>query len=111
MLAEVEEIATPVEPQGCSHTYQSYVVRLRKGGRARRNGVMDRLAEQNIQTRPGTHAPFRLGYYAQKYGIAPTAFRNAATAEDCTITLPVFPGMTEADQGLVVSTLTGALSQ
>jgi len=109
LLAGVAEIATPVAPHGCGHTYQSYVIRVREGGRDLRNRVMDRLAERNIQTRPGTHAPFRLGYYVQKYGIPPDAFPNAAMAEDCTITLPIFPGMTEADQDLVASTLISAL--
>jgi dTDP-4-amino-4,6-dideoxygalactose transaminase len=80
------------------HSFQSYVIRIRRGGRERRNAIMYVLAERGIQTRPGTHAAHRLGYYRDKYGLRPEAFPNAATAEDTTITLPVFPGMTQADQ-------------
>ncbi|WYX23239.1 DegT/DnrJ/EryC1/StrS family aminotransferase [Achromobacter xylosoxidans] len=51
----------------------------------------------------------RLGYYANKYKLDATAFPNAILCEDTTITLPIFPNMTDADQALVVQTLTDAL--
>jgi dTDP-4-amino-4,6-dideoxygalactose transaminase len=70
---------------------------------------MDALAAEDIQTRPGTHAVHRLGYYAQKYGIAPEQFPRACLCEDTTITLPIFPGMSDADQDRVVASLRDAL--
>jgi dTDP-4-amino-4,6-dideoxygalactose transaminase len=91
------------------HTYQSYVVRIADGDRKRRNAVMSTLAERNIETRPGTHAVHRLGYYTKRYGYRPGDFPHAALAEDTTITLPLFPGMTDADQDEVVGALTNAL--
>jgi perosamine synthetase len=97
LLRGVEEIALPVVPAKCGHTYQSFVVRLLKGGRERRNAVMNHMQRSEIQTRPGTHAVHRLGYYADKYGLKTGDFPVAAAAEDTTITLPLFPGMTEAD--------------
>lgn len=108
-LEGIEDIITPFTPEGSGHTFQSYVVRLRSGGVQRRNTVMDRLAEADIQSRPGTHAPARLGYYASKYGIRPEQFPCAFLCEDTTITLPIFPGMTEADQAKVVEALRAAL--
>jgi perosamine synthetase len=98
LLAEVNSIARPAGGDIEGHTYQSYVIRLLEGGRKRRNDLMTALAEKKIQTRPGTHAVHRLGYYADKYGLKPEQFPNAALAEDTTITLPIFPGMTEDDQ-------------
>ncbi len=109
-LAGLPGIATPHIPDGCGHTYQSYVIRVVEGGGARRNAVMDRLADKGIQTRPGTHAVHRLGYYARKYGLRPEEFPNACAAEDTSITLPIFPGMSEADQGYVVAALEEALT-
>jgi perosamine synthetase len=91
------------------HTYQSYVVRLTSGDRLQRNAVMDTLAERQIQTRPGTHAVHRLGYYVEKYGLKAEEHPNACAAEDTTITLPIFPAMTDAQQGEVVEVLRGAL--
>jgi dTDP-4-amino-4,6-dideoxygalactose transaminase len=109
LLCEIEEIVSPSAPEGSGHSYQSYVIRLRDGDRGRRNSVMDHLAAHDIQTRPGTHAVHRLGFYAQKYGLRPEDFPVAANCEDTSITLPIFPGMTDADQQRVVDCLRRAL--
>ncbi len=98
LLADVEEIDLPMAPERCGHTYQSYVVRVAKGGAAARNRLMEYLHDQGIETRPGTHAPHSLGYYRNKYGIRPEAYPHALRASAETITLPIFPGMTEDDQ-------------
>lgn len=110
LLGDAQQLAIP-NGGGAhrGHTYQSYVVRIVDGDRKRRNDVMRHLAEQEIETRPGTHAVHRLGFYAKKYGYRPADFPNAALCEDTTITLPIFPGMTNADQDRVVGALLGAL--
>lgn len=108
-LRDQNDLALPVAGDKAGHTYQSYVVRLTEGGRARRNRVMEALARRNIQTRPGTHAVHRLGYYRDRYGLAAEDFPNAALAEDTTITLPIVPFMTEAEQDGVVDSLIAAL--
>jgi dTDP-4-amino-4,6-dideoxygalactose transaminase len=108
LLAGVAGVVVPADDPG--HTYQSYVIRLEDGGRARRNAVMEFLAARNIQTRPGTHAVHRLDYYARKYGIRAEAFPNACLAEDTTITLPIFPTMTEQQQDCVADSLVAALA-
>lgn len=102
LLAGVESICLPVGRDVAGHTYQSYVIRLLEGGRRQRNDLMSALTRENIQTRPGTHAVHRLGYYANKYGLKAEQYPNAALAEDTTITLPIFPGMTDDDQQKVV---------
>ena len=102
LLAKVNSIATPLGGDVDGHTYQSYVIRVVEGGRKRRNELMTALAREEIQTRPGTHAVHRLGYYTKKYGWKAEQFLNASIAEDTTITLPIFPGMTEDDQHKVV---------
>ncbi|HJU43098.1 MAG TPA: DegT/DnrJ/EryC1/StrS family aminotransferase [Vicinamibacterales bacterium] len=109
LLANAADIARPIEPPGFVHTYQAYVIRVTDGGVNRRNRIMERLAADRIPTRPGTHAAHRLGYYRDKYGIRPEQFPRACAAEDTTITLPIFPGMTGADQQTVVDCLTAAL--
>jgi dTDP-4-amino-4,6-dideoxygalactose transaminase len=107
LLEGTEEIIVPTDDPG--HTYQSFVTRLRADDREKRNSIMERLAKLNIQTRPGTHAVHRLGYYANKYGLHPGQFPNACRAEDTTITLPIFPGMTDDQQQLVVETIRSML--
>lgn len=111
LLDGLDELQRPTAGPVEGHNYQSYVVRVLDGGRERRNRIMEQMAEHEIQTRPGTHAVHRLGYYRQKYGIAPEDFPNAALCEDTTITLPIFPGMTEGDQEQVVDVLSGAFGR
>jgi len=108
LLSVIDDIVTPTASEQ-GHTYQSYVILLREGGRARRNRVMDHLQYRDIQTRPGTHAVHRLGYYVSKYGLRPEQFPVAVLCEDTSITLPLFPGMTDAEQDRVVECLVEAL--
>lgn len=103
----VAALQTPQDDPG--HTYQSYVVRVIEGGRARRNAVMEHLAACHIQTRPGTHAAHRLGYYTRKYGLKAEDFPKACVAEDTSITLPIFPGMTAQQHAQVVEETIQAL--
>jgi len=109
LLAGIEELIVPTDDAG--HTYQSYVLRLVANDREKRNAIMERLAELKIQTRPGTHAVHRLGYYANKYGLRAEQFPNACRAEDTTITLPIFPGMAKEQQLRVVETIKSCIRQ
>ncbi|MBR0938034.1 DegT/DnrJ/EryC1/StrS aminotransferase family protein [Bradyrhizobium jicamae] len=102
LLAGNNSIARPLGGDLEGHTYQSYVIRLLQGDRGQRNALMNALADAGIQTRPGTHAVHRLGYYMRKYGLRPEEFPKAAIAEDTTIALPIFPNMTDEDQCRVV---------
>jgi perosamine synthetase len=103
-LTTCEEISLPADPCG-GHTFQSFVIRIKKGGLAKRNHIMDELKSLGIQTRPGTHAVVNLGYYKNKYGFKPTDFPQATLCEQTTITLPIFPGMSQAEQDYVIKNL------
>jgi perosamine synthetase len=109
LLAGINSIARPLDGDVEGHTYQSYVIRVLEGGRKRRNSLMSALADQQIQTRPGTHAVHRLDYYAKKYALKPEQLPNAAIAEDTTVTLPIFPSMTDAEQQKVVDVIDSVL--
>jgi perosamine synthetase len=110
LLSDADVVQRPVAGPVDGHNYQSYVIRLREGGRERRNHVMTHMSQADIQTRPGTHAVHVQQYYREKYGLQPGDFPNAAACEDTTITLPIFPGITQDDQELVVGVLRGALT-
>lgn len=109
LLAPLQDaLRIPLDDPG--HTYQSYVIRILRGGNAARNRIMDALAASDIQTRPGTHAVHRLGYYAKKYHLSADQFPNACIAEDTTITLPIFPSMREEDVETVIRVLKDSLA-
>lgn len=109
-MRELNDLVLPVAGDVEGHTFQSYVVRIAQGGRTRRNAIMAALAKADMQTRPGTHAVHRLGYYRKKYGLEAEAFPNAATAEDTTITLPIVPFMGHSEQDRVIDELRRALN-
>jgi len=109
LLASATDIRIPTRANCDGHAFQSYVVRVLEGGRKRRNRIMDHLARHEIATRPGTHAVHRLGYYRNRYGYHPDAFPIASESEDTTITLPLFPAMSDADQDRVVGLLFDSL--
>ena len=67
-----------------------------------RNDLMDELQNEGISTRPATHAVHMLSYYKNKYNLLPQDFPNAFAANDCSISLPLFHGMTEEEQNFVI---------
>jgi dTDP-4-amino-4,6-dideoxygalactose transaminase len=116
-LADLEWLRTPVVPDGYVHGYQSYVCLFAPeepdlGNLDRlaelRDGLMATMERQGIATRQGTHAAALTAYYSEKYGISREQFPNAAIAERLTIAIPLFAGMSDSDQELVVSELRSA---
>jgi dTDP-4-amino-4,6-dideoxygalactose transaminase len=114
MLADLEWLETPVVPDGYRHGYQAYVCLFRPEEPSfknvarlheQRNEVMMLLEAKGISTRQGTHAPVIQGYYAQKYKLLPEQFPNAYIADRLTLTLPLYPQMTEVEQNLVWQSL------
>ncbi len=122
LLASVPELLTPQVLQDYVHGYQSYVCLFqpygswsdpalatdwKRVGEANkiRNRLMAHLEEQKISVRQGTHAVHTLKYYQSKYGLADHDFPASYIADRLSITLPLFVGITEADQERVVETI------
>jgi perosamine synthetase len=110
-FADLDWLRTPARIEGFGHGYQSYACLFVPEAigpasieriNARRNAWMDRLLQQGISTRPATHAVHMLAYYRDKYRLKPEDFPNAHAANDCSISLPLFHGMSEAEQDHVV---------
>ena len=112
-------LVTPVHIAGLEHGYQSYpclyqpenitpksVNRINK----KRNDWMDRLQQVGVSTRPATHSVHMLTFYSEKYDLKPTDFPNAYAANDCSISLPLFHGMTQAEQSFVIEQVVGNIA-
>ena len=104
-------LRTPFCPEGYEHGYQSYPCMFRpndidlknvKQINSARNLWMDNLQQAGISTRPATHAVHMLSYYKNKYELNPEDFPNAYIANDCSISLPLFHGMTKEEQEYVI---------
>ena len=123
-FTSLDWLQTPAKLASYEHGYQSYPCLFQperakaaaagqktheiKAINEMRNAWMDQLQQQGISTRPATHAVHMLSFYQQKYRLQPEDFPNALAANDCSISLPLFHGMTEVEQDSVIETVTKA---
>jgi perosamine synthetase len=110
-FSDLDWLRTPPRLNGYTHGYQSYpclfqTEPLQSGSVTRiheaRNSFMDRLQQEGVSTRPATHAVHMLSYYRKKYGLDPRSFPNAYAASQCSISFPLFSGMSETEQAYVI---------
>ncbi len=71
----------------------------------RRNKLMELLQSKGIATRPATHAVHMLKVFKEKYQLKASDFPNALAAYKCSISLPLFHGMTNDEQDYVISSI------
>ena len=110
-------LRTPTHVDGMKHGYQSYPCMFQpeqvttdsiQRVNVLRNEWMDKLQQAGISTRPATHAVHMLQFYREKYGLQPSDFPNAWAANDCSISLPLFHGMSETEQQYVIGQVLAA---
>jgi dTDP-4-amino-4,6-dideoxygalactose transaminase len=110
-FSDLEWLKTPAQIDGYDHGYQSYPCLFMPNKietsnindiNAKRNNWMEQLQEKGISTRPATHAVHMLTYYKEKYDLSPDDYPNAYAANDCSISLPLFHGMTTEEQDYVI---------
>lgn len=99
-------IQIPYVPKGFYHTYQSYMVRLRNGGKIR-NRLMQKLLDTGIATRAGVMASHLEAPYRAMYPKLKLPETEKAAAE--TIILPLFPQMTSKQQKIVIREVLNAV--
>ena len=120
-LKAIKWIQTPFKYLNYEHGYQSYpcLILFERAKNAlknqdlseikkinkMRNSLMNELQNEGISTRPATHAVHMLSYYKNKYNLQPEEFPNAFVANECSISLPLFNGMTEKEQNFVMQKL------
>jgi perosamine synthetase len=117
-FSDLDWLKTPAVPSMYGHGYQSYpclfephsVLQAIKNRdqqilsdiNERRNAWMEHLQQNGISTRPATHAVHMLSFYRKKYALRPDNFLIAQAASACSISLPLFHGMTEEEQSYVI---------
>lgn len=97
-----EQITLPSEPAGYRHTYNQFVIRL--GAKSQRDQLQASLTTQGIATaiyypKPLHRQPCFEGQGALPEGALPVCEQACHT----TLALPIFPGMTQAEQEQVVA--------
>lgn len=88
-----------LEPDYCSqHAYQAFVCYVDPTKSPKpRNTIMEILLDNNISTRPGTHAVHLLNYYKNNFGLKPEEFPGALNCNDNTMALPLHNKMSKSD--------------
>ena len=70
-----------------------------------RNNLMDKLQQKGISTRPATHAVHMLSFFKEKYKLLPESYPVSFAANNCTISLPLFNGMSKDEQDYVIQNI------
>jgi Predicted pyridoxal phosphate-dependent enzyme apparently involved in regulation of cell wall biogenesis len=111
-LKDLNWLITPNVPADFAHSFQAYVCLVDRDRQSLpRNEIMGRLQKAGIASRAGTHAIHELGFYRDKYRLAPSDLPVASELYSQTITLPLHNKMTEDDCWRVVSVLKGIDTQ
>jgi dTDP-4-amino-4,6-dideoxygalactose transaminase len=88
------------------HGWQSFVTMVdEERSPYSRNGIMERLQEMGVSTRPGTHAVHMLNHYSRNLGIKPSDYPGAMAANDLSMAIPLHNRMTSEDYHYVVDAL------
>jgi perosamine synthetase len=100
-IAQLPHLEEPYEPAGIVRTWQSYAVRVLPSSPAGRTELMRRLLHDGIATRRGVMAIHHEQAYAD---VKPFLPHTEQAARDV-LMLPLFPGMTDAEQNRVIDRL------
>jgi dTDP-4-amino-4,6-dideoxygalactose transaminase len=96
-------LRTPLEPQWATSNYQSYAVQLTHDAPLSRNELMQRMLDQGIATRRG----IMLAHREKPFLDNPSGKKLPISehASDCSILLPLYPGLTPQEQERIVRSL------
>ncbi len=105
-LSAIPWLRMPSTPAGSRHGWQSFVCYVDpEKAPMPRNALMEKLQEQGISTRPGTHAVHMLGYYRDRFGYSPDDLPAARDCDRHSMSIPLHNRMSEADYGYIVDAL------
>jgi dTDP-4-amino-4,6-dideoxygalactose transaminase len=111
-FADLKEIQVPVCRKDVQHAWHLFVIQLDlERLQINRNEFIEALREKEIGT--SVHfIPLHLHpFYRDKFGYKPADFPNASAVFERIISLPIYPGMTEADVEKVIGAVENIAQQ
>ncbi|MEM3736543.1 MAG: DegT/DnrJ/EryC1/StrS family aminotransferase [Candidatus Bathyarchaeia archaeon] len=106
LLEASGKLILPQEPQGYSHSWYVYTVRLRGSRAGERDKVVDKLVNSGIQAAVYYRTPLHLSpLYRRRYGYRRGALPKTETAARQVFSLPVHPGLTDEDLEFIAQRL------
>lgn len=100
-LLDTPGILLPFQPAWGGHIYQSFVIRVDSG--VDRDRIIQRLRENGVEATIGTYALHAQPFFQTMYGYRTGQLSNSYLAFTHTITLPLYPQMTEDDLDTVAT--------
>lgn len=105
-LADLKWLRMPAEPDNGRHAWQACVAYVdSQTSPMQRNQIMERLQEQGIATRPGTHAVHMLKYYRERFGFRPEDYPAARDCDQHSMAIPLHNKLSVDDYAYIVSAL------
>jgi dTDP-4-amino-4,6-dideoxygalactose transaminase len=102
-LAPLDEVQCPRVPDGVEHCYSSYCIKIRAKTRRTRDQLVEGMAAKGISCRRGIPPLYKEPYFRSRY---PDVYLPASEeAERTMMFLPIFPGLTEVQQEVIVRQL------
>ncbi|MCH7535367.1 MAG: DegT/DnrJ/EryC1/StrS family aminotransferase, partial [Bacteroidetes bacterium] len=104
-LSDIEWLQLPLVEEGYKHGWQSFTTLVKHGAPMNRNEIMEKLQEEGISTRPGTHAVHMLNYYREKYDLKSGDYAGAQIANDHSMAIPLHNRMVKEDFDYIINVL------
>jgi dTDP-4-amino-4,6-dideoxygalactose transaminase len=108
---DVPEVQVPTTLAEVSHAWHLYVLRLRPGARIGRDQLMERLKQQGIGTSQHFIPIHEYTYYRRALSVNGEGFPVAAEAAESTISLPLYPDLSESDVDRIASAVRRLVQQ
>ena len=112
----LEYLKSPTSAEVDSHGFQSFACMFKpidlnldnmETIHRLRNNWMKNLQSAGVSTRPATHAVHLLRYFKEKYALNAADFPNSLLANNCSISFPLFNGMSNEEQDYVIQQVKG----
>ncbi len=106
-FAEVDGVQPPAALPGSNHARHLYTVWVDRG---RRDEILTGLQTAKIGVAVNYRAVHLLSYYRERFGFEPGAFPEAERIGDSTLSLPMFPAISEGEIDRVVEAVKGLVA-
>lgn len=108
LLSRLPSVTPPTEPEWARSNWQSYCVRLAR--ELDQRTVMQRMLEMGVSTRRGIMCAHREPAYRSEPWRSASDLVESEEAQDHAILLPLYNGLSEADQGRVIEAVRQAVT-
>lgn len=92
------------------HAWHLYPIVLKEDSPIDRNTFIKKMNEAGIGTSVHYKPLHRMTYYRERYQLNPGDFPNTEKLWKGTVTLPVYPGLTQEDMAYILETVRGLVN-